>query len=177
MKNHQWLKDFNWKELYNKEFPSPFVPNPGDNFDTRFCNSNEKEGMRTKERLFHVLREEKTHKIFADYYYNKLDRAELDRDSIVNPHENLEDKGKYSRVMNSTGGSIHKTHYTSMGYNSDCKDRVSSSDKISHNRTSPLPVYESSLRHLKRVHAEIMSNSTTSRFILKKANEQTKGNE
>mmetsp|Transcript_20581 Transcript_20581/g.18222 ORF Transcript_20581/g.18222 Transcript_20581/m.18222 type:complete len:125 (-) Transcript_20581:230-604(-) len=35
VKNHPWLKDFDWKGLYNKTLPAPFVPQSKENYDTK----------------------------------------------------------------------------------------------------------------------------------------------
>ena len=41
LKEHSWLKYYPWKELDNKQLPSPFIPEKKDNFDKRYCESVE----------------------------------------------------------------------------------------------------------------------------------------
>ena len=39
VKQHVWLKDFDWKALLEKRFPAPFTPpNKDDNFDQKQAN-------------------------------------------------------------------------------------------------------------------------------------------
>ena len=38
IKNHAWLRDFNWSDLEKKRFKSPFVPSKTDNFDEKNIN-------------------------------------------------------------------------------------------------------------------------------------------
>ena len=36
VKNHEWLVDFDWEKLYNKELVAPFIPEQGnDNYDAK----------------------------------------------------------------------------------------------------------------------------------------------
>ena len=43
VKNHPWLKNFNWDALYNQTLDSPFVPPNEDNFDTKNINEEWKD--------------------------------------------------------------------------------------------------------------------------------------
>ena len=39
VKDHEWLRDFNWDGLLKKEIVAPFIPQPGnDNFDEKQAN-------------------------------------------------------------------------------------------------------------------------------------------
>ncbi len=39
VKDHEWLRDFNWEGLLKKEIVAPFIPQPGnDNFDEKQAN-------------------------------------------------------------------------------------------------------------------------------------------
>jgi hypothetical protein len=33
VKNHPWLRDFPWKELWDRKLKAPFIPPKEDNFD------------------------------------------------------------------------------------------------------------------------------------------------
>jgi serine/threonine protein kinase len=44
LKNHVWFNDYPWDDLYNKKINSPFIPPPGDNFDSKYTNSEWKDG-------------------------------------------------------------------------------------------------------------------------------------
>ena len=43
VKNHPWLKDFNWKDLHEKKIKAPFIPPKQDNFDTKNINEEWKD--------------------------------------------------------------------------------------------------------------------------------------
>jgi serine/threonine protein kinase len=41
VKEHPWLKNYKWKELYEKKIIAPFIPPPGDNFDSKYCTNDD----------------------------------------------------------------------------------------------------------------------------------------
>ena len=43
VKNHPWLRDFEWEELLYHRMPAPFVPPIEDNFDANYTNSEWKD--------------------------------------------------------------------------------------------------------------------------------------
>lgn len=43
MKNHPWLRDFPWQDLYEKRVRAPFVPPTEDNFDQKNINEEWKD--------------------------------------------------------------------------------------------------------------------------------------
>jgi len=43
VRNHPWLKNFQWEDLENKKIPSPFIPPLEDNFDTKNINEEWKD--------------------------------------------------------------------------------------------------------------------------------------
>ena len=42
VKEHPWIKKYPWNDLYNKKIVPSFKPPPGDNFDKKYCNQEEK---------------------------------------------------------------------------------------------------------------------------------------
>ena len=72
VKNHDWFKNFNWKDLYQKKLTSPFIPSNADNFDYKYCNAPEKQGLNTQERYAKILLREDYKFIFKDYaFFNR----------------------------------------------------------------------------------------------------------
>jgi serine/threonine protein kinase len=72
VKNHDWFKNFNWKDLYQKKLTSPFIPLNTDNFDYKYCNAPEKQGLNTQERYAKILLREDYKFIFKDYaFFNR----------------------------------------------------------------------------------------------------------
>jgi hypothetical protein len=43
LKNHPWLRDFPWKNLYEKKLTAPFIPALGENFDLKNINEEWKD--------------------------------------------------------------------------------------------------------------------------------------
>lgn len=69
IKNHFWLKDVQWKELYLKLIKSEFVPKEGDNFDSRYCNVVEKVDAKTKERYSCIVADKNYGMVFKEFLY------------------------------------------------------------------------------------------------------------
>jgi hypothetical protein len=38
VKNHPWLRDFDWHSLYERRLKAPFIPPAEDNFDQKNIN-------------------------------------------------------------------------------------------------------------------------------------------
>ena len=55
VKNHIWFKNYPWNDLYNGKLKSPFIPPSEDNFDSKYCNNVEKQGLKTKERYAEII--------------------------------------------------------------------------------------------------------------------------
>lgn len=62
VRNHPWIKDFNWNELMQKTFQAPYLPLAQDNFDPR--NTGD-----WKDEVDANLNMELVQHMFPDYYY------------------------------------------------------------------------------------------------------------
>lgn len=71
MKNHPWLKDFNWKDLHEKKIKAPFIPPKQDNFDTKNINEEWKdlEDEQFKNNVL-LLKRNSVQALFHGYYYD-----------------------------------------------------------------------------------------------------------
>ena len=73
VKEHLWFKDFDWKGLYLNKLKAPFIPKQGDNFDHRYCNAPDKNGVSTLERYKNIMNSEKYKQTFIDFnYFNRF---------------------------------------------------------------------------------------------------------
>lgn len=63
VKEHPWLRDFNWESLYIGALPSPFVPDKEDNFDPRVTGE-------WKDDIDPLLQIDSVQSLFGDYNYN-----------------------------------------------------------------------------------------------------------
>ena len=74
VKKHPWLKDINWKDLYNGKVNSPFIPYGEENYEYKFCTAVEKKGDDTEQRYKDILKSPEYKTVFDDYYYfNRYD--------------------------------------------------------------------------------------------------------
>jgi hypothetical protein len=67
IKNHIWLRDVNWDDLYNKKIKPQFVPKPGDNFDQKSANKKEPE-IENYENILQIVNKLKE---YEDFYYDQ----------------------------------------------------------------------------------------------------------
>ena len=90
IKEHIWLKFFNWKDLYLRKIDVPFIPPNDDNFDAYYCNKDKPPGIATLERYEKI---DKTlyKTLFVDYYYYDRDMDKVINDKIHNENKILND--------------------------------------------------------------------------------------
>eukprot|EP00356_Strombidium_inclinatum_P007028 CAMPEP_0170509674 /NCGR_PEP_ID=MMETSP0208-20121228/65342_1 /TAXON_ID=197538 /ORGANISM="Strombidium inclinatum, Strain S3" /LENGTH=89 /DNA_ID=CAMNT_0010793055 /DNA_START=1334 /DNA_END=1603 /DNA_ORIENTATION=- len=71
VKNHPWLRDFNWSDLSEKRIRAPFIPPLEDNFDQKNINEEWKdlEDPEFKENMGN-LRRGSVQTLFNGYYYD-----------------------------------------------------------------------------------------------------------
>ena len=69
LKNHPWLKHFNWDKLYTKKKRAPFIPKKGCNYDKRYCEAIEKVNDTTRERYQNYRNQTNFQKIFENYTF------------------------------------------------------------------------------------------------------------
>lgn len=95
VKEHEWFKNYPWKELYLHKLKSPFLPKTGDNFDQKYCNAPEKIGINTQERYHNTMNSLRYKEVFNDFlYFNRvayqnktsLVVENLSKVKIRNPH-------------------------------------------------------------------------------------------
>ena len=91
VKNHIWFKNYNWNDLYNKKLIAPFIPSNDDNFDYKYCNNVEKQGLKTKERYAEISISDNYKTIFNDYLY-------FNRNDLKNKKEENENNNIYSNI-------------------------------------------------------------------------------
>ena len=90
VKKHKWLKDINWKDLYNGLVTSPFIPTGEDNYEYKFCTAKEKKGEDTEQRYQEIMRSIEYKNIFDDYYY--FNRYDIKTQGLKMMYFNIHDK-------------------------------------------------------------------------------------
>ena len=91
VKNHIWFKNYNWNDLYNKKLIAPYIPSNEDNFDYKYCNNVEKQGLKTKERYAEIAISDNYKTIFNSYLY-------FNRNDLKNKKEENDNNNIYSKI-------------------------------------------------------------------------------
>ncbi len=91
VKKHIWFKNYPWSDLYNNKLISPFIPPIEDNFDYKYCNNVEKQGLKTKERYAEIIISDNYKSLFNNYFYfNRYDMKYQENASLYpNIHEKM----------------------------------------------------------------------------------------
>ena len=55
LKKNIWFSNFNWSALAKKNMESPFIPPNKDNYDKKYCNSNDEASLKTIERYQEIM--------------------------------------------------------------------------------------------------------------------------
>jgi serine/threonine protein kinase len=88
LKTHNWFKKYDWADLYNKKISAPFKPEGEENFDYKYCNAVEKQGIHTKERYAEIVLNDNYKEIFSDYFF--FNRYKIC--NLCQQFENIHDK-------------------------------------------------------------------------------------
>ena len=91
VKNHIWFKNYNWNDLYNKKLIAPYIPSNEDNFDYKYCNNVEKQGLKTKERYAEIAISDNYKTILNSYLY-------FNRNDLKNKKEENDNNNIYSNI-------------------------------------------------------------------------------
>ena len=106
VKEHPWIKKYNWKDLYEKKLEAPFIPPEGDNFDSKYCLNDNKLLPDVKIKYEKILKDPRYKDAFSNftYYGEYLDDIKIKNkgklnihngenlivEKFINPHENIE---------------------------------------------------------------------------------------
>lgn len=77
IKNHPWFENVNWEELRAKKISSPFIPKVGDNFDKKYCESEEHIGNDTMDRYQLYKSNDNYANVFKNYTCNNVPEEEI----------------------------------------------------------------------------------------------------
>ena len=118
IKNHPWLKYFNWKDLYLMKIKAPFIPSGNDNFGSQYYNDmNEIISEELQIKYKNIKNSIRYKFIFEDYkYYNRKNDKIIN--NIINKEKNIsknissilkKTKGKKPIIMRNHNGNLYKT--------------------------------------------------------------------
>ena len=117
IKNHPWLKYFNWKDLYLMKIKAPFIPSENDNFDSKYCNEDEIISEELQIKYKNIMNSIRYKFIFEDYkYYNRKNDDIIK--NIINKENNISKnissilknvKGKKPIILRNQNGALYKT--------------------------------------------------------------------
>lgn len=70
IKNHSWLKYFDWSELNNQKMKAPFIPSSGINYDVKYCKKDVPLSKATKKNYEKWLKDPQYVDYFIQYNYS-----------------------------------------------------------------------------------------------------------
>ena len=84
VKEHTWLKDYDWKGLLAKSTPAPFAVPVGDNFDEKYTNGDWKDNNEEQMRQHSAqLKRNSVQQLFHGYYYDEKLALQIDESKGV----------------------------------------------------------------------------------------------
>ena len=99
IKEHDWFKNINWEELFNKKLKSPFVPKEGDNFDKRYCEGIEQIDTQTRERYQYYKSRNKFKTLFLNYtFVREEEKQEFINNSNNNYNNNYNKENNIDKI-------------------------------------------------------------------------------
>lgn len=148
VKEHKWLRDYKWIDLYEKKIISPFIPLGIDNFDAKYCNQIEKITEQTKIRYEKYLNDLKYQDLFKTFNFNKEDNTEIIE--FINPHLIINEK-------------VNETELKSERINDEIQKAVKSimnANSQNKSNTYLIKQYQSKLTKTKIAYGNKKKNST-----------------
>ena len=118
LKEHSWLKYYPWKELDNKQLPSPFIPEKKDNFDKRYCESVEHIGQETQMRYEEILDDSDYQRVFMNFKYNKEEQRVIKQQQQQQQLSSQKDKNSRDSNNNTLNPRLHSGHPGTKSYSS-----------------------------------------------------------
>ena len=123
IKNHPWLENTNWKEIYLHKMKSPFVPELNHKiFNNFYFNDKRKENEETKITIerYQIIEMNKdySNKFDEFYYFNKYSmkyNKENKKKGFINPHKIYEEEEKPDKKIHNIN--INKFERKKMGAN------------------------------------------------------------
>ena len=120
IKNHPFIKYFNWKDLYLMKIKAPFVPpETGDNYDNQYCNMEEVISEENKIKYNNIMNSMRYRYIFDDYKYYDRKKDNL-INNMINKEMNISNniisliknkKGKKPLITRSRNENFYKTTF------------------------------------------------------------------
>ena len=106
IKEHPWIKYFNWKDLYLQKMNAPYLPDFYENMDNTFIYPTDKKGLKTVERYMKIKKSQKYLYVFKlyEYYDRRKDKnikTLIEEENILNKKENNNTKNNESMNINS----------------------------------------------------------------------------
>lgn len=89
IKDHVWYKSYPWDYLLTRKMLSPFIPLLKDNFDKKYCEGIEKQGLETKARYEQYMRNYNYNDLFIHYTYfidNTIQKNQTSNSLLFNNH-------------------------------------------------------------------------------------------
>jgi hypothetical protein len=123
IKEHPWLKNYPWKDLYAKKIESPFIPKNQENFDKKYCQGPDKIGQETLERYKNFYKNDALVNVFNNYSFDNI--ISLHENNINNNNNNITDNNNkaklktYANNTTSNNENNYNNNYNSISNNTN----------------------------------------------------------
>ena len=89
--------DYLWNHGIKGKLIAPYIPPNNDNFDYKYCNEVEKQGLKTRERFAEIMIKDNYKTIFNDYlYFNRTNlKAHENKSIFLNIHDSMYRENEY----------------------------------------------------------------------------------
>ena len=164
LKVHTWLKYYPWEMLYNKNLPSPFIPENKDNFDRRYCESSDVITEDTKLRYEEILMDDYFKEAFKKFYYNTDEINKIKNNNINNKLRNKPNNKTNNTYSRSHKIIINQNHKTITDINNDNNNKKSTINNNTNINNTNNKKNESKNKNLKNS-MKIIPTSTANMII------------
>ena len=109
IKEHIWIKYFNWKKLFEKNIKAPFIPYKKENFDRRYCRITDKIGEETKIRYEKYKNAKGFNNLFSNFTFcRNISEEDSTKNKLYNYRNQIKQKRKELKYRNNSASNLIK---------------------------------------------------------------------
>ena len=167
--NHEWMKNIDWENLYEKKITAPFIPNINkENYDKKYCEGDDEVGETTIGRYELYFQSDLYEGVFKNYtyvnvdYVNQFQKNQNHKIKELRLNSNNEKKHQFSRCnsKNNLGNSLNnKVSLFNGNLNNQNKNPVQILDKDNNlqNSNPNLQINRNNIENKKKEKNKIIS--------------------
>lgn len=109
IKEHIWIKYFNWEKLFEKKLTAPFIPYKKENFDRKYCRITDKIGEETKIRYERYKNTKGFNNLFFNYtFFRNISEEDNAKNKFYNYRNQFKQKRKELKLRNNSTSNLIK---------------------------------------------------------------------